>query len=44
MMHSLTSFLILDSVYDALSDKFPEHWMVFVVHPVTSFLRTGWCL
>jgi len=34
----------LDSVCDALSDKFPEHWMVFVVHWVTSFLIIGWCL
>jgi len=24
MMHSVTSLLRLDSVYDALSDKFPE--------------------
>ena len=34
----------LDGVYDALSDKFPEHWMVFLVHSVTSFLGTGRCL
>jgi len=37
-------FWVLDSVYDVLSDNFPEHWMVFVVHWVTSFLSTGWCL
>jgi len=39
MLHSVTSFLRLVSVYDALSDKFPEHWTVFVMHSVTSFLR-----
>ena len=34
----------LDIVYYALSDKFPEHWMVFMMCSVTSFLSTGWCL
>ena len=34
----------LDGVYDVLSDKFPEHWVVFMMCSVMSFLSTGWCL